>query len=300
MSAREVERLRRGVRCERARDVGGGPLTRTKHRGAGRRPVTLAKRVKFCRMDYAGQFSVVIPTLQRSDDLRTVVDQCAAHPLVAEVLVINNATDPLAFESPKVRVLDQGRNIFVNPAWNLGAREARGEYLAIINDDILFEDGALTHAQRALRSRRFGVIGPAQDAFNRPAHGRRRVKIAPFFSFKGSFGTFMCLRRADYTPIPEEMRIWGGDDWLFLTQSRPNGVLSGYRFDTEMGTSSGSPEFQALRAAELATARPILMPLYRTRWWHRPVEYLDRIRKFSKRLRRSDDPRSRTTAHESQ
>ncbi|WP_150108368.1 glycosyltransferase family 2 protein [Brachybacterium muris] len=252
--------------------------------------MTLAKRVKFCRMDYAGQFSVVIPTLQRSDDLRTIVDQCAAHPLVAEVLVINNATDALTFDSPKVRVLDQGRNIYVNPAWNLGAREARAEFPSIINDDILFEDGALTHAQRALRSRRFGVIGPAQDAFNRPAHGRRRVKIAPFFSFKGSFGTFMCLRRADYNPIPEEMRIWGGDDWLFLTQSRPNGVLSGYRFDTEMGTSSGSPEFQALRAAELASARPILMPLYRTRWWHRPVEYLDRIRRFRKRFERSGYP----------
>lgn len=241
-------------------------------------------------MDYAGQFSVVIPTLQRSDDLHAIVDQCAAHPHVAEVLVINNATAPLTFDSPKVQVLDQGRNVYVNPAWNLGARQARAEFLAIINDDVLFEDGALTHARRALRSRRFGVIGPAEDSFNRPAHGRRRVKIAPFFSFRGSFGTFMCLRRADYTPIPEEMRIWGGDDWLFLTQSRPNGVLSGYRFDTEMGTSSGSPEFQALRAAELASARPILMPLYRTRWWHRPVEYLDRLRKLSKRLKRSENP----------
>lgn len=149
-------------------------------------------------MNYRGLFSVVIPTLQRSDDLHAVVELCAAHPLVAEVLVINNAPAPLTFGSGKVRVLDQSENIFVNPAWNLGAREATGEYLAIINDDILFDPAALTHAHRALRRGLFGVIGPAQDGFNTPAHGRRRIRIAPFFSFKGSFGTFMCLRREDY------------------------------------------------------------------------------------------------------
>lgn len=57
-------------------------------------------------MDYAGQFSVVIPTLQRSDDLHAVVELCAAHPLVAEVLVINNAPALLEYGSSKVRVLD--------------------------------------------------------------------------------------------------------------------------------------------------------------------------------------------------
>ena len=251
-------------------------------------------------MDYAGQFSVVMPTLQRSDVLRTIVDRCAAHLLLAAVFVINNATDALASDSPKVRVLNQGRNIYVNPVSNLGAHEARADFLAIINDDVPFEDGALTHARRALRSHRVRVIGPAQDAFNRPAHGSRRVKIAPIISFKGSFGTFRCLRRADYNRISDEMRIWGGNYWLFPTQSRPNGVLSGYGFDPEMGTSSDSPEFQALRAAELASARPLLMPLYWTRWWHRPVEYLDRVRKLSKRLKRSENPVAQATARGSE
>ena len=88
----------------------------------------------------SGRFSVVIPTLQRSDDLDAIVKQCAAHPLVFEVLVINNSPRPLVWESAKVRVLQQERNIYVNPAWNLGAREARGEFLAIVNDDVRFDD----------------------------------------------------------------------------------------------------------------------------------------------------------------
>lgn len=90
------------------------------------------------------QFSVVIPTLQKSSRLEEVVSICTDHPLVHEVLVINNAQQPLTLNSPKVRVLQQEQNIYVNPAWNLGAREARGEYLAIVNDDVIFDPEALT------------------------------------------------------------------------------------------------------------------------------------------------------------
>ena len=66
------------------------------------------------------RFSVVIPTLQRATELRPLVDVCAAHPLVGEVIVVNNASAPLSWESPKVRVLHQEANIYVNAAWNLG------------------------------------------------------------------------------------------------------------------------------------------------------------------------------------
>lgn len=50
-------------------------------------------------------FSVIVPTLQRSGELHQLVDQCVAHPLVQEVIVINNATNPVIWDSPKVRVL---------------------------------------------------------------------------------------------------------------------------------------------------------------------------------------------------
>ena len=47
-----------------------------------------------------------------------------AHPRVGEILVVNNASKSLAVDAEKLRVLDQETNIFVNPAWNLGAQEA--------------------------------------------------------------------------------------------------------------------------------------------------------------------------------
>ena len=232
-----------------------------------------------------GRFSVVIPTLQKSSRLDEVVSICAAHPLVLEVLVINNAPQPLAWESSKVRVLQQEQNIFVNPAWNLGAREARGEYLAIVNDDVVFDPEALTHTAQILRRGRFGIVGPDRSTYTESTSARPRHRLARGSGTIFGFGTFMCMRRADYVPIPEEMRIWGGDDWLILNQRRPPAALLGVRFRTEMGTSSGSPAIQALRASEQETADRILAPLHGTRWWHRLVNWVDAVREARHRLR---------------
>ncbi|WP_256841514.1 glycosyltransferase family 2 protein [Ornithinimicrobium cryptoxanthini] len=232
-----------------------------------------------------GKFSAVIPTLQKSPELWPLVQQLTAHPLVHEVLIVNNASAPLAWDSSKVRVLQQAVNIYVNPAWNLGAREATGEYLAIINDDVRFDDEALDAAGRVLRRGWFGIVGPDRSCFATAHTGRVKVRPARHTATIHGFGTFMCLRRSAFIPIPEDMRIWGGDDWLIQRQGRPPGALLNVRFVTEMGTTSMRPEAQALRAEEQQVADAILLPLHGSQWWHRPLRWLDRLREVRHRLR---------------
>ncbi|HSO69495.1 MAG TPA: glycosyltransferase family 2 protein [Arachnia sp.] len=214
------------------------------------------------------RFSVVIPTLQRSRELWTLVEQCAAHPLVGEVLVINNAPEPLSWESPKVRVLQQSRNIFVNPAWNLGAREARYPFLAFVNDDVRFGDEVFDECARVLRRGLFAMVGPDHPCFE-PTEYSKPIshRVAPEFNLV--FGTFMCLRREDYVPIPDKLRIWGGDDFLFWGQHRPNAVLVRTRFRTEMSTTSSDPEFMAWRERERQATLALLVDIQGARWWHR-------------------------------
>lgn len=43
----------------------------------------------------APRFSVIVLTLQRATELDPLVDMCARHPLVGEVIVVNNAPAPL-------------------------------------------------------------------------------------------------------------------------------------------------------------------------------------------------------------
>lgn len=219
-------------------------------------------------------FTVIIPTLQRSDELRAIVSQCARHQLVQEVIVINNAAHPISFRESNVRVLNQEQNIFVNPAWNLGVAEAKTEYIALVNDDIRFEDEALDHSARVLRRGFYSIVGPDKTCFR--GHQSRNIshRIAPFDTTTFGFGTFMCMRRNNYVPIPEEMPIWGGDDWLFIQQRRPNAVLVHTEFRTKGSTTTSSPEFAAMRSEQQEVCARILDPLAHTRWWHRPVEWI--------------------------
>ena len=221
------------------------------------------------------EFSVIIPTLQRSDELHPLVEQCAAHPLVLEVLVINNAPEPLSWGSPKVRVLQQAENIYVNPAWNLGAREARGKYLAIINDDIRFADEAFSLTATALRRGWFGIVSPSRSCFFPRQTGSPGFRLADTGSpFRG---TFMAMRRLDYVPVPDDLLIWGGDDWLFMNQRRPNAVLVNTPFVTDMGTTSGSDEFRAMRVLERERTAAHLSGVHR--WWHWPASALLHLRR---------------------
>lgn len=196
-----------------------------------------------------GMFSVVIPTLQRAGELQELVERCAAHSIVLEVLVINNAPAPLAWEYPKVRVLQQAENIYVNPAWNLGAREARGEYLAIVNDDVLFDTSLFNRAARWLRLPFVGIVGPDPSCFT--ASSGDRVWFRPVYSRRYGYGTCMLMRRDRYVPIPEEMLIYAGDDWLFTRQCRRNWTFGGFPIATDMAVTSRAPEFSPVSRADL-------------------------------------------------
>lgn len=234
----------------------------------------------------SGKFSVVIPTPQRSRHLGPLVAQCAEHNLVHEVLVINNAATPLKWDSEKVHVLHQKENIFVNPGWNLGAATARGEYLAIVNDDVRFRDEALDHAAKILRRGWYSMVGPSRHCFNGAQQGRIGHRFASLHT--SPFGTFMCLRRENYVPIPDDLLIWGGDDWLMLNQRRPLAELINTTFETEMSTTSGSSEFQYLRRSDFSNAVRLLKPIRRKKLWHWPASALLRLRLFRECLEASN------------
>ncbi|MCL6423254.1 glycosyltransferase [Brachybacterium sp. JHP9] len=234
-------------------------------------------------------FTVIIPTLQRSSDLRAIVEQCAAHPDVDEVTVVNNAEEPLEFDHRAVRVLQPGRNIFVNPAWNLGVRESRGALLAIINDDVRFRDEALSHAAALLRRKRYGIIGPDRTCFSIDDQARgigSRIYSDPYVV---TYGTFMCLRRENYVPIPEELTIWGGDNWLLTHQRKANGVLIRTPFRTDMGTTSSSPEFSKKTGHETDVAERLLIGIRPPAHVRLLVGALEKIRRSRHSLKSAID-----------
>lgn len=243
-------------------------------------------RVAFRPQESDAKISVVIPTLQRPDDLEPLVKMCSEHPLVKEVLLVNNAQTDVSFTYAKLVVLQQDDNIFVNPAWNLAVRRAQAPYLAILNDDVSFDPELIDLACRLLARPTVGMVGIDGSFINRPREPRLQVRIATHEHVSLGFGMAMFMRRADYVPIPESMRIWGGDDWLFLQQRRLNRVICGARFETEVSVTSSSEEFQLLRTAEYVEIDKHLKRVAGKRWWHYPSRGLAALRSLRGRLRK--------------
>ena len=190
------------------------------------------------------RFSVVIPTMQRSKYLAPLVEMYCAHRLVGEVIIINNVVEPLPFEHPKLRVLQQEGNIYVNPAWNAGAEAAREDLLIISNDDIWFNPSLVDTVEKFLRLP-VGIVGPSFSSMNRPTDGR--VVFLPAYRLPHGFGTLMFLRKDHYVPIPEDVLIVRGDDWLFEQQRHRNFQIFGAQIGTHWSITSARSEFDGIK-----------------------------------------------------
>lgn len=83
-----------------------------------------------------------------------------------------------------------------------------------------------------------------------------------------SFGMFMCLPKENYVPIPEDLTVWGGDDWLFH-QPWPNWALMGPTVRGEVSVTSREGQSQRLQEREGAGAHTAPQRT-RVRDWREP------------------------------
>ncbi len=222
------------------RDPTGGPAAVTQDRAK--------HHSKGSRLQGNEHFSVIIPTLQRSHRLHALLHMYARHPDIAEIIVVNNAPRPFQHPHDKVRILNQDQNLFVNPSWNLGVQESNHDLLIISNDDIRFPPDLITHVRRFLLDKSPGLVGPDPAAFNSSGHN---LTFRRSYSRTDGYGTLMFLHRVNYVPVPEELLIWCGDDWLWTRQSRKNYAFKGAPIYTEMSTTSGSAEFSLLKERDV-------------------------------------------------
>ncbi len=159
----------------------------------------------------------------------------------------------------KLTVLNPPANVFVNPAWNLGARRATRPLLCLCNDDVTFDVDDLFGFVWSRRER-LGSFGIHPDSFQ----GRAE---SAFPSLEGGdhihrgWGCLLFLRRRDYPRIPDELRIWYGDDWI-AAHVRPTGSIR-TRVATEHSTTVKAPAFRERLRRDRAAWRA----RYRWRSW---------------------------------
>lgn len=187
------------------------------------------------------KYSVVIPTMwkapQQLKEMLMVYEEC---PLVHEVLLIDNVgfNHHKVSKYRKVRVLNDGKNLFVNPSWNLGVKEATCERVILANDDIFINEFNILLYVVDSCLKKGVIIGLDKECF---AQKRTimvgEIEIRKAVGERGyGFGVFMVFYKESYIPIPEELKVWYGDTLLY--NSLNPYLIIGIDVETKMRTTS--------------------------------------------------------------
>jgi beta-1,4-mannosyl-glycoprotein beta-1,4-N-acetylglucosaminyltransferase len=188
-------------------------------------------------------FSVVVPTMWKSGTTRTLLESLEDCTAVGEIFIINNSleTVPDYLEKlSKVTLYSSEKNNYVNPSWNIGVKNCKYGLVALCNDDIIFNPNIFKY----LTIQDDTLIGLDASCYSLDTDSEK-LQITSVNHRNYGFGCLMCFKKKDYKAIPEQLKIWYGDDYLFST-FKNTFALCGVAVNTSMSTTSKSSEFTAI------------------------------------------------------
>ena len=195
------------------------------------------------------KFSVIIPTIwksQRTDRLLKDLEECE---YVDEIIVIDNAS---IYETDrtigKIRMISYGENIYVNPAWNKGIELAKNECIALCNDDINFDPNIFGVIDESILTY-VGIIGMGEGNYKDEINKEKGSYIdiwEPGVNDWG-WGCLIMLKKSHWLPIPNEIKIWYGDNIIKDVNAISKGCLRNFKVETEMSTTSDEKEWDEIK-----------------------------------------------------
>jgi hypothetical protein len=162
--------------------------------------------------------SVIVPTMWKYAPFVSFLEQVVNHKLVGEVIVINNyalhTPESEMWNHAKVIMHDFAQNIFVNPAWNVGAHTACNPLLCIMNDDLIFDTQVfdLVYSQFDTHQGCCAMVTHYNSGpLGMETHSQQNQ--APL-----GFGQLMFIHKQNWIDIPSELNVLYGDSWIWDTQ----------------------------------------------------------------------------------
>jgi hypothetical protein len=186
------------------------------------------------------KYSVIIPTLWKSDRTKKLLSDLNECEYVDEIIVIDNEYDGYQdTKVEKIRFVSFGGNIYVNPAWNKGIGLARNNHIALINDDINFDPNIFGIIDKNVLDT-FGIIGMGEGNYKTPIDEERGPYIdmwKPGVNDWG-WGCFIIFDKKNWIDIPDNIKIWYGDNFIKDVNPSPKSCLRNFKIETEMSTTS--------------------------------------------------------------
>ena len=157
--------------------------------------------------------SVIMPSLFIPSGIVDRIKEIVSHPLIGEFILIDNTNkdDNIKEEIPKLIHIKEGKNTYVNPAWNKGASLAKYEKLLFLNDDTITDFAELIDRMYDEVTEDRGIIGLGEGCWD---YKEGEFSIEPISTLTTGFGCIFFIHKNSFIEIPDELKIWYGDNWL--------------------------------------------------------------------------------------
>lgn len=195
--------------------------------------------------------SVVMPTIWRGSCIENELPKLLECSDVFEIILINNSPQntPSWYEqyknNNKILEIKLSRNVYVNPAWNIGVAASSSKYVMLHQDDISFDDyHFLKDILNKLENENV-LIGCDAGCFKN--NENTGIVFNNINQRTYGYGCSMFFRKSSYKNIPSFYKLWKGDDCLielFKHRLLPVLAMSGINIKGKISeTIDGSKEF---------------------------------------------------------
>jgi hypothetical protein len=146
--------------------------------------------------------------------------------------------------NPKISIVNFSENIYVNPAWNYGVSIAKNNKICLLNDDITFDIALFTKLNNLI-TKNNGVFGlyPGDSNFYQEPNTTKNIDIERQYNSRCmGFGCLMFMHKDNWRNIPDALKIFYGDDFIFDYHERvlnkPNFIIKNLDFYTPYSITS--------------------------------------------------------------
>lgn len=186
--------------------------------------------------------SVIVPTMWRGDYLLEMLDKLIVSDSIEDIIIIDNdpTRTPQLPMSNKIKYIRNEKNIYTHASWEIGVLTAATNRLMFLSDDVRFDTSYIPRILEKLE--RGIVIGAHPDAWN--SNSPFEFKQLP--SHVHSWAVLFFVRKEDWKPIPEGLKVWFGDNWICGNAEMILGY-SGIGIETKNETTSGLKMFDRVK-----------------------------------------------------
>ena len=193
--------------------------------------------------------SFIIPTIYKSQRVKTLVKDLCNCELVSEILIIEDTDEYndidlfFPFCNDKINLIPFTEKRYCNGAWNFGVKNIKNDYYALCNDDINFNTSIIYDVINFYKQRpKSGFIGMHYSQYD--------VNTKPYlygFELKDKYspasrgwGCLIFNHKDNDVMIPSDLKHWCGDTYYLLNSKYPSYSYYGDKIYTEMSTSISS------------------------------------------------------------